>query len=45
VLEVVGHESALLHAMKLVRFYGVISSCGVHTHDFQIPGAMLYGKK
>ncbi|BEJ07923.1 hypothetical protein CcaverHIS641_0500080 [Cutaneotrichosporon cavernicola] len=44
VLEVVGHESALLQAMKLARYYGVVSSCGVHTHDFSIPGAQLYGK-
>jgi threonine dehydrogenase-like Zn-dependent dehydrogenase len=44
-LEVVGHESALVTAMELARHYGVISSCGVHTHDTKLPGAMLYGKK
>lgn len=44
-LEVVGHESALITAMEIVRFYGVISSCGVHTHTASLPGAMLYGKK
>lgn len=44
-LEVVGHESALITAMELARPYGVISSCGVHTHAAALPGDMLYGKK
>jgi threonine dehydrogenase-like Zn-dependent dehydrogenase len=45
VLEVVGHGSALLTALDLVRPFGVVSSCGVHTHDVTINGATLYAKK
>jgi threonine dehydrogenase-like Zn-dependent dehydrogenase len=44
-LEVVGHESALLHAIDLVRPFGVISSCGVHTHTLSLVGSQLYAKK
>ena len=44
-LEVVGHASALMTALELIRPYGAISSCGVHTHDLAIPGSMLYAKK
>lgn len=45
VLEVVGHPAALKTAMELARPYGVISSCGVHTHQVNLDGAMLYDKK
>jgi threonine dehydrogenase-like Zn-dependent dehydrogenase len=45
VLEVVGHESALLHAIELVRPFGVVSSCGVHTHTLSLVGSQLYAKK
>lgn len=45
VLEIVGHESALRSAMDLARPYGVISSCGVHTHETKLDGVGLYGKK
>lgn len=45
VLEVVGHNSALETAVDLARPFGVISSCGLHTHDVKIPGLALYGKK
>jgi len=45
VLEVVGHESALLHAIELVRPFGVISSCGVHTQTLGLMGSQLYAKK
>jgi threonine dehydrogenase-like Zn-dependent dehydrogenase len=44
-LEVVGHQGAIDTAVDLVRPFGVISSCGVHTHDVTIPGSALYGKK
>jgi len=44
-LEVVGHGSALLTALELIRPYGVISSCGIHTHDIVIPGPLCYAKK
>lgn len=44
-IEVVGHQSALDTAIDLVRPFGVISSCGLHTHDVKIPGLTLYGKK
>lgn len=42
--EVVGHASALDTAIDVVRPYGVISSCGLHTHDVKVPGLTLYGK-
>jgi threonine dehydrogenase-like Zn-dependent dehydrogenase len=45
VLEVVGHESALLHAIEMVRPFGVVSSCGVHTHTLSLVGSQLYAKK
>ena len=45
VLEVVGHVSALKSAMDIARPYGVISSCGVHTHETTLDGVALYGKK
>lgn len=45
VLEVVGVPAALQSAMKLVRPFGIISSCGLHTHMTELPGATLYGKK
>ncbi|WOO84330.1 putative zinc-binding alcohol dehydrogenase [Vanrija pseudolonga] len=43
-LEVVGHAAAIDTAVDLVRPYGVISSCGVHTHPVTVPGSALYGK-
>jgi threonine dehydrogenase-like Zn-dependent dehydrogenase len=45
VLEVVGHESALVTALDLVRPFGVLSSCGVHTQNVTLNGSVLYGKK
>lgn len=42
--EVVGHGSALDTAIDVVRPYGTIASCGLHTHDVTIPGLTLYGK-
>lgn len=45
VLEVVGHVSALRNAMDIARPYGVVSSCGVHTHETTLDGVALYGKK
>jgi threonine dehydrogenase-like Zn-dependent dehydrogenase len=45
VIEAVGHESALKTALDLVRAYGVISSCGLHTRPATLEGTMLYGKK
>ncbi|RSH84927.1 uncharacterized protein EHS24_006474 [Apiotrichum porosum] len=44
-LEVVGHSSALQTALDLVRPYGAISSCGVHTQVAPLAGSQLYGKK
>ncbi|KAK1921903.1 chaperonin 10-like protein [Papiliotrema laurentii] len=44
VLEVVGHESALVTALDLVRPFGVLSSCGVHTQNVTLNGSVLYGK-
>jgi threonine dehydrogenase-like Zn-dependent dehydrogenase len=45
VLEVVGHASALVTAVDLVRPFGAISSCGVHTQDITLSGSMIYAKK
>ncbi len=45
VLELVGHEGALLTAMELVRPYGVISVGGVHHAPVTLSGATLYNKK
>jgi threonine dehydrogenase-like Zn-dependent dehydrogenase len=44
-LEIVGHQGAIDTAVDLVRPFGVVSSCGVHTHNVSIPGSALYGKK
>ncbi|ORX34455.1 chaperonin 10-like protein [Kockovaella imperatae] len=44
VLEVVGHPSAMVTAMKLARPCGVISSCGVHSREIGLDGEMLYDK-
>lgn len=44
VLEVVGHESAVLDALSLVRPYGAVSSVGVHTRNITIDGNILYDK-
>lgn len=44
-LEVVGHPGALQTAIELVRPYGAISSCGVHTHNITLDGDTLYSKK
>lgn len=45
VCEVVGHTDALLKALDLVRPCGVVSSCGVHSHDITFAGRNLYLKK
>ena len=45
VLELVGHESALLTAVELARPYGVISVGGVHSQPVTLSGATLYNKK
>lgn len=45
ILEVVGHNSALVTATELARPFGVISSCGVHNLPVSLPGTALYGKK
>jgi len=45
VLELVGHESALLTAMEFARPYGVISVGGVHHAPVTLSGATLYNKK
>lgn len=44
ILEVVGQPAALNLALDLVRPYGIISSCGVHTKDVTLNGRLLYGK-
>ncbi|CEH16346.1 alcohol dehydrogenase [Ceraceosorus bombacis] len=44
VLEVVGNPSALDLAIGLVRNFGVISSCGLHTHELKLKGLDLYNK-
>lgn len=44
VLEVVGHESAVHLAVKLIRNFGVISSCGVHNNPITLQGLDLYNK-
>jgi threonine dehydrogenase-like Zn-dependent dehydrogenase len=45
VLEVVGHPGALTTSMDLVRPFGVISSCGVHSMPITMDGDLLYSKK
>lgn len=44
VLEVVGHESAVLDGLTLVRPYGALSSVGVHTRHINMDGNDLYDK-
>ncbi len=43
-LEVVGAEDALKLAVKIVRNFGVVSSCGIHTHAVTLEGLDLYNK-
>ncbi len=43
-LEVVGAAPALYTAISLVRNFGVISSCGIHTQPVTIKGLDLYNK-
>lgn len=43
-LEVVGAEPALHLAVQIVRNFGVISSCGIHTHPVTLQGLDLYNK-
>jgi threonine dehydrogenase-like Zn-dependent dehydrogenase len=43
-LEVVGVEAALHLGMQIVRPWGVVSSCGIHTHDVNMKGLDLYNK-
>nr|XP_019045276.1 alcohol dehydrogenase [Kwoniella bestiolae CBS 10118]OCF24206.1 alcohol dehydrogenase [Kwoniella bestiolae CBS 10118] len=45
VLEVVGHEGALLTALDIVRPYGAVSSVGVHSQKIGLNGGGLYDKK
>jgi len=45
VCEVVGHTDALLKAIELARPFGVVSSCGVHSHPVTMSGYGLYAKK
>ncbi|EPQ27826.1 uncharacterized protein PFL1_04571 [Pseudozyma flocculosa PF-1] len=42
--EVVGVSAALELAVKVVRNFGVISSCGIHTHEVKFAGLDLYNK-
>ncbi|KAK0564438.1 hypothetical protein OC861_004312 [Tilletia horrida] len=44
VCEVVGSPQALQLALDLVRPWGAISSCGVHSHEVALPGGALYAK-
>ncbi|CAD6576948.1 MAG: hypothetical protein TREMPRED_001826 [Tremellales sp. Tagirdzhanova-0007] len=44
VLELVGHEAALLTAIELARPYGVISVGGVHHAPLSLNGGTLYDK-
>lgn len=44
VLEVVGAQSAMDTAIKIVRPWGVISSCGIHTHELKMSGLDLYSE-
>lgn len=44
VLEVVGVEKALLMGIEIARSWGVISSCGIHTHGINLKGLDLYNK-
>lgn len=43
--EVVGHSDAIERAIELVRPFGVISSCGVHSKDITTSARGLYAKK
>ncbi|PWZ01951.1 GroES-like protein [Testicularia cyperi] len=43
-LEVVGAEPALHLAIEIVRNFGVVSSCGIHTHPVTLKGLDLYNK-
>lgn len=45
VLELVGHEGALITAIELARPYGVISVGGVHHAPLSLNGGILYDKK
>lgn len=44
VCEVVGVEPALHMAVQLIRNFGVISSCGIHTQPVTFKGLDLYNK-
>lgn len=44
VCEVVGVEPALHMAISLIRNWGVISSCGIHTQPVTLKGLDLYNK-
>lgn len=44
VLEVVGAQSAMDMAIKILRPWGVISSCGIHTHELKLNGLDLYSE-
>ncbi|CAO1636211.1 unnamed protein product [Parajaminaea phylloscopi] len=44
ILEVVGHLPALEMGVKLVRPWGIVSSCGLHIHDVTLKGLDLYNK-
>ncbi|KAE8229669.1 hypothetical protein CF326_g5358 [Tilletia indica] len=44
VCEVVGSPQALQLALELVRPWGAVSSCGVHTHEVALSGGALYAK-
>ncbi|UZJ51318.1 hypothetical protein CBS101457_000638 [Exobasidium rhododendri] len=44
VCEVVGVEPALHMAVDLIRNFGVISSCGIHTQPVKFKGLDLYNK-
>ncbi|GMK57459.1 hypothetical protein CspeluHIS016_0402930 [Cutaneotrichosporon spelunceum] len=43
-LEVVGHADAVLKAIELTRFFGVVSSCGVHSGPITTSGYMMFSK-
>lgn len=44
-LEVVGHAGALTTSIDIVRPFGVVSSCGVHSEPFTTSGYGLFAKK
>ncbi|KAI5481634.1 hypothetical protein MNV49_002860 [Pseudohyphozyma bogoriensis] len=44
VLEVVGSADAFLLAAELARVGGVVISCGVHTHNIDLPAQQFYNK-